>query len=78
MKNLVRMKERLQKADQNFFRGAAIVLLCIFLCNVLSLILTQQKLVEMHPELLFANLLLLISASEIWEFGKLFDHSLNN
>lgn len=74
-KNLQQLKQSMQKADQNFYKGAAILLLFIFACNVFSLVLTQQKLVESHPELLFVNLLLLIFANQIWECSKPFDHT---
>ncbi len=69
------LKKRMQKADQNFYKGTAILLLFIFVCNVLWLVFTAPKLVEAHPELLFANLLLLPFADEVWEFSKLFDNA---
>jgi hypothetical protein len=67
------MKKKMEKFDQNIFKGMAIALLFIFVLNVLSLALTQQKLVEAHPEILFANLLLLIFAIEVWDCSKPFD-----
>ncbi len=69
------LKKQIEKSDQNFYKGAAILLLFIFVCNVLFLVFTAPKLVEAHPELLFVNLLLLPFADEVWEFSKLFDHT---
>lgn len=74
-KNVFQIIKEMEEFDQKFFKATAILLVAIFLFNVLALVFTQQKLVEAHPELLFANLLLLIFAQEVWDCSKPFDHA---